>query len=108
MVCDIEFIPRDVIGLQKKNPTATRVFTGIVEFGIFLETTEQNEHFRTTVGKLGMFLSYHSRVDFFGRDLKNIPPGSNRSRKVIEGRDRFDPNGMLLESRPKIYPIVVR
>ena len=39
----------------KNIPTVTRVFTGIAEFGIFLETTEQNEHFRTTVGKFGMF-----------------------------------------------------
>ena len=71
---DIEFLPRDF--LDFKNILAvTRVFNGIAEFGIFLETTEQNEHFRTTVRKFGAFLSHYSKVDFWPRSQKN-PAGT--------------------------------
>ena len=42
----------------------------------------------------GLFLSYRSRVDF-GRDSRDVPVGSNRSRPSKISRDRFGPGGMF-------------
>ena len=82
--------PRDVFGLRNYPDGHSGYYRNSIcpEDGIILyrSRTENLKHCNTV-------------------DMKNIPPGPNRSREVLKGRDRFDSKGMFLKSRPKSTPL---